>query len=289
MNWLVYHVASGQAFFIGTAMVILAVAASARASPVTKRVVFPALVLGAVEIAISSTPIPGWYYTFAVAVTLSWIVLHFVGKYRRAAAGAAVAVWLIAVALELPYHAVPTLKPAPERSLTVIGDSLTAGIGDDDTSERWPTLLAREHHLEVQDLSHMGDTIARALERLGKRPITSPVVLLEIGGNDLLGSTPPTRFARDMDALLAQVTAGRRQVIMFELPLPPFYHRYGRIQRRLARKHHVALLPKRMLLSVLSTRGATLDTIHLSQAGHRQMAQCVWRAVCGAFPEHDDT
>ena len=170
-----------------------------------------------------------------------------------------------------------------------IGDSITAGAGRDDTSERWPNILAKEHDLAVQDVSRMGETAASALKRVKTRQISSPVVMVEIGGNDLLGSTSSAQFSRDLDALLAHVAAPDRQVIMFELPLPPFRHEYGRIQRSLARKHGVLLVPKGLFLSVLTTDGATLDTIHLSQAGHRRMAALVWGVVGSAFSARAST
>jgi acyl-CoA thioesterase-1 len=81
-----------------------------------------------------------------------------------------------------------------------------------------------------------------------------------------------------------QVTASQRQVVMFELPLPPFHHEYGRIQRTLAHKYGVSLIPKRVFLTVLAASDSTLDTIHLSQAGHELMAARVWQLISSAFP-----
>jgi acyl-CoA thioesterase-1 len=70
---------------------------------------------------------------------------------------------------------------------------------------------------------------------------------------------------------------------MFELPLPPFYHEFGRIQRDAAGRRQVALIPKRVFLNLLAGQGATLDSVHLSQAGHQQMADLVWELVGPAF------
>lgn len=64
---------------------------------------------------------------------------------------------------------------------------------------------------------------------------------------------------------------------MFELPLIPLYHRYGMIQRRLAKTYQAALVPKRYFLNILADSDATLDSIHLSQAGHQKMSDLVWR------------
>ena len=62
---------------------------------------------------------------------------------------------------------------------------------------------------------------------------------------------------------------------MFELPLPPLAFRYGETQRRLAAKYEVALLPKRLLIGVLTSSGATVDGIHLAPNGHERMAKLV--------------
>jgi acyl-CoA thioesterase-1 len=284
MNWLVYHIASGHAFFTGVALVIIAALASTQAKPIVNRMAGLAFLIGAVAITISSTALPYGYYAVALVATVAWVISRYVKKWRRWAPFTVIAVWLIAAALEIPYHITPTLNPASSRCITVIGDSVTAGMGGSDKSEKWPTILANQHDLTVQDISQMGQTAASALKRAKQHHIASPIVLLEIGGNDLLGSTSSAQFYRDLDALLAHVSAPGRQLVMFELPLLPFNHEYGRIQRSLARKHNVSLVPKRVFLSILAANGSTLDTIHLSQAGHDRMAAWVWQLVSSAFP-----
>jgi acyl-CoA thioesterase-1 len=280
MNWLVFHIVSGQSFFSGMLLVIAAALSSMQSAPVFKRFTVLLFVLGIIAVAVSSTPLPPAFYSFAAFVTM-WVGFHFVGKWRwslRAPYGIVLAA-SVALGLELPYHVMPTLAPAASRSVTVIGDSVTAGIGGDEKSERWPGILAREHALEVQDISHMGDTAASALKRARTQEITSALIVVEIGGNDLLGSTSETQFATDLDALLGYLVSPDRQILMFELPLPPFCNQYGRIQRILAQRHGVKLIPKRIFLSIIAGDGSTLDSIHLSQAGHQKMADCVWEII----------
>jgi acyl-CoA thioesterase-1 len=283
MNWLVFHVASGQSFFSGIALVVVAAVASRSSNAVSKRVAVLGFVIGVIAIVISSTPIPYWYYGLASVATVPWIASAYVTKWRPWSAFAVIAAWTIAAIMEIPYHLPPRLGPASSPSVTIIGDSVTAGMGGEDQAETWPVILAKEHGIEIQDNSHVGETAASALKRLKDKPITSSLVIIEIGGNDLLGSTTSAKFSRDLDALLAHVTSSKSQTIMFELPLPPFHHEYGRIQRVLAHKYGVSLIPKRVFLDVLGASGSTLDTIHLSQAGHQRMAECVWALVGIAF------
>jgi acyl-CoA thioesterase-1 len=70
---------------------------------------------------------------------------------------------------------------------------------------------------------------------------------------------------------------------MLELPLPPLYNRYGEIQRRLAGRHHVLLIPKRYFASVLIGSTATIDSLHLSAAGHQKMSEMIWQVVSPAL------
>ena len=283
MNWLVYHIVSGQAFFTGAFLLMVAAASSMHSRPIFSRITVLSSLIGVIAVVISSTAISYWYYGIAVAVTLVWIASRFMPNWRRRASYAVVAVWLIAAAIELPHHITHSLDPARTRTITVIGDSVTAGVGGDETSETWPSLLARQHQIQVQDISHMGETAASALKRAESHSIESSVVVVEIGGNDILGTTTTSQFACDLEALLDHLAAPNRQVIMFELPLPPFCHEFGRVQRTIAANHNVTLVPKRVFLSVIAGSDSTLDTIHLSQAGHQFMADTVWRLVESAF------
>ncbi|TVS15927.1 MAG: acyl-CoA thioesterase [Planctomycetaceae bacterium] len=284
MNWFIYHIASGHAFFTGIGVIMIAVWAGSRSSGGGKRVATWSLLLGALAVAISSTPLPGWVYVLATVVTVFWIVSLLIGKRLRWTAWAVVGVWAFAAAIELPYHFLPGISVASSRSIAVIGDSISAGMGDSDRSVKWPELLEAEHGLRVHDLSFPGATAASAWKLAGTQRISCPIVILQIGGNDLLGGNSPTQFAQDLDLLLASVRAPGRQLVMFELPLPPGMHQYGRIQRKLARKHDVRLIPKRVLMGILAAKHSTVDTIHLTPLGHQRMATYVWQIIRPAFP-----
>lgn len=282
MNPIVFHIVSGQSFFTGIGLILAVVwlptmrkADKPLASPVRLSciVCFTAGLLG---IALSSTPIPYWYYAFAAAITLTWLIARKRPASRVHTRIAMTVVWLGAAALELPWHFLP--PRASIISMSVIGDSVSAGM-EENEAETWPSLLARQRKLAVQDISHVGETAASALKRARQRGIQGSFVLVEIGGNDILGSTTPQEFAVDLEALLSFLTAENREVVMFELPLPPFFHEYGRIQRMLSTRYSVKLIPKRIFLSILAGNDSTLDTIHLSPEGHQQMADLVWTLI----------
>jgi lysophospholipase L1-like esterase len=105
------------------------------------------------------------------------------------------------------------------------------------------------------------------------------VVLIEIGGNDLLEGVPSEEFGKALDALLSKVSAPGRMVVMFELPLFPHRIAYGRIQRGLAAKYGLWLIPKRCFAKVIGGANATSDGLHLSDEGTRRMAALVAQAL----------
>lgn len=186
--------------------------------------------------------------------------------------------WVAVCLLELPRLVMPQLSlHTAEQSLpvVVIADSMTAGLGEGEATN-WPTLLGREYSGDVLDISHVGETVSSATKRAAGHELPDEcVVIVELGGNDIFGGTDVDQFETDLDRFLTQVATKRRSVFMFELPLPPFHNRWGRIQRELAARHGAALIPKRQLAWVLAGKSSTLDSIHLSQEGHDRMLQIV--------------
>ena len=108
-------------------------------------------------------------------------------------------------------------------------------------------------------------------------------MLLEIGGNDLLGGTTIQAFQTGLAQLIKTVRQPGRTVVMLELPLIPGLNQFNLIQRRLGAEYQVILIPKRILVGVLLADGATIDSVHLSPAGHDQMASAVWAIIRSAY------
>ncbi|MAG93145.1 MAG: acyl-CoA thioesterase [Planctomycetaceae bacterium] len=284
MNWLIEHFTSGQAFFSGTVCIIPAGALAAR-SRLQGRGSRVLAVVGLLLVAASATPLDYRFYGLAGVLSLAWLIFERRGDAtaRRtvvALRAGVLIVWLAGVGQELPYHFLPALERAEARRLIVFGDSVTAGLGRETT---WPTILRREHELEVVDLSRIGATASMAASLAEHAPLDTGLVLIEIGGNDLFGDADPDKFAAGLDRLLKRVSGKGRDVVMFELPLPPLFGEFGRVQRRAAKKYGVKLIPKRVLMGVLSRREATSDSIHLTRNGQQAMARAVWRIVADGF------
>jgi len=284
LNFFVLHCANGGSFFTGIIVLLFAVLVASRSQKKVARAAVRALVLIAfVLIALSATPITPAFYGVLGAGTIVWVVLSSVRAEKRSRASTVlrwivVGVCLAGVGAELPYHLRPRVPGGPFSRLYVIGDSISAGLYSRDRT--WPRVLREEQGVDIVDLSRDGETAGSAAQEQAPRIKTSDgAVLLEIGGNDLLGVTPVSMFAQDLRDLLEVVCVQGRTVLMFELPLPVTHVRYGYIQRRLAKEFDVTLIPKRCFTYFLSGELSTHDTIHLSDEGHRKLARVVWDLV----------
>ena len=281
---LVAHVAAGTAFFTGAALVLAGVGLGLSMRPRVRRWGPSVAAVGAVPVGGTATPVGWWWYAAAGAAFVGWSVsLRLKPERQRAkrvAAGVLTAVLVFGIGFELPWHVTPRVPGVGTRTLTVFGDSVTAGVGP---AETWPAILERRHGLTVHDHARAGATARTMADAAAAVDVPAGVVLVEVGGNDLLGGTPVDRFRDDLRDLLGQVRGPGRTVVMLELPLPPFAHGYGRAQRDLAAEYGVTLVPKRTFVGVLAGDGATGDGIHLTAAGQRAMADAMWGVIGPAF------
>ena len=285
MNWLVFQIASGRVFFVAVALLVAAVGLRSSAAPRLRRGATWCLLTGLIGLSVSAAPLPIWASAvMLLSIAAGWGANRFGAKAATATAISALA--LLGVGLhEARYQIMPVLSAVHDRQIAVIGDSITAGHGESDLTRKWPAILRDRHGVAVEDLSKAGATAASAAKGLEQASIAAPVVILEIGGNDFLGGGSVEDFHAGLEALLRAVCKPGRQVVMFELPIPPLYEGFGRVQRDLASRYGVAVIPKRILLSVIEAADATVDSLHLTQQGQDRMAAVVWALLEPAIRE----
>lgn len=267
---LQYFLFSGWAwFFAGAVFLTATIVPRKRFDPIVR----VALLLSAGLAILSGTPVPWWLALPLIAVVLAFIIRF--GKEPRWLVAAAVALVVSALALEARFFLAGPRQGSRPDGIVVIGDSLSSGgFGE---GELWTESLSRETGVPIDNLAQPAETVASALatRSLELAESRAKLVVIELGGNDLVGETSSTDFGRDLDQLLAIASAdGTREVVMLELPVLPGKWDFGARQRSLARKHGAILVPKRVLASLLtSSENVTSDSLHLSQKGHDQFAR----------------
>ncbi|MHC4915589.1 MAG: SGNH/GDSL hydrolase family protein [Planctomycetota bacterium] len=280
------HLLSGGAFLSGMLLAALGGVVSALARKWWGRALAGALAAAGGTLAgLSAVPAPPWVWWSLGVLAGVWLLAQSMPlRIERGSArvlGAALALCCLAAAGgELRYRRLPEVSSGEAGTVYVIGDSLSAGTGEEGEGRPWPVLLGRRSSARVVNLAKPGATLRSALKQVrgvGERRST---VILEIGGNDLIAGMPVEDFAGGLLALIMEAQARSSRVLMFELPLTPGMNAYGLAQRRLAEEFEVMLIPRRVLAEAVTSGGGTLDGLHLSAEGHERLA----RRVARIFP-----
>jgi len=274
MSQVVILFANGMVFFIGLGCTVVASLLRALVKQsLAVSVIRIFGIFGAILVILSSAPFPIWVYAVWFALFTGTLLCS--GVFPRGTRITLLICFCILSAVlclsEVRYHFTPSLAIPRHKQLCVIGDSLSAPIRRDDHA--WPDVLAGISGVTVMNLAVPGNTTKGALDEAKTIRGIDCSVLIEIGGNDLLGDMSADAFSRQLQTLLKEVCVPGRYVAMFELPLPMFKNGFSRAQRSLAMRYGVQLIPKRYMTKVLGTPGCTTDGLHFSQAGHDLMAR----------------
>ena len=278
MNPLGLMFLDGTALLAGLALVLGAGALFVRSGTGLLRPISTVLLLvGLAVVLLSAVPLPQGLFVLWSALAL---VVLGLGNWSAAAPALRLRAFAVLCAVtaaillaEVPHLRSPRIRVDAGQALYVVGDSISAGIG---SGERcWPEVLAAATTLRVVNLAEPGATTQSALAQIPRIAESNAVVLLEIGGNDLLDRKGAATFESHLDELVSALRADGHDVAMFELPLFPFQTAYGRAQRAVAKRHAVALIPRRHFARVLGMPDGTLDGLHLAQRGHDEMARRV--------------
>jgi acyl-CoA thioesterase-1 len=179
------------------------------------------------------------------------------------------------------------------RTLLFFGDSITEGYGLGDPSrEAYPALIrekiaAARLPWRVVNAGLSGDTTASGLHRVDwvlRAPVD--VFVLALGGNDGLRGIPPPVTEANLKQIIARVRfhCPEAQVVLAGMRMPPnlgddYDRAFALIFPAVARDAHAALIP--FLLDGVGGRPELnqSDGIHPTAAGHRIVADTVWRVV----------
>lgn len=285
-DFVVGHFIGGQAFLLGVALCVFGCFLISFRNHVKMQAIARITILaGVVFVVLSAAPFPFWVYGLFFALLALAAFRPTKGRWQdKKTVGVLllllVAQGLLMVRTEVVHSRRPTIPFASGDTLFVLGDSMC--LGADPPGKNWPELLGDLAQLKVRNKSAGGATVASTLSEARLINQDDALVIIEVGGNDLLGGTSIPKFREDLDKMLALVCGPRRRVVMIELPLPPFYNRFGMVQRDLAESHGVTLIPKRYLAKIICTPGATVDGLHLSNTGHTLLAYAIFEMLTPA-------
>lgn len=174
---------------------------------------------------------------------------------------------------------------APGSRVLALGDSLTAGDGVA-PGEAWPDLLGNSTGWAVINGGVSGDTSEGALRRL---PVLleehNPVlVLVALGGNDMLRRIPQQETIANLGQILAMIRVHGAKPVLLATPKPSVpgavLHNLAAADfyRQVAEEQQVPLIDD-AIAEVLSDPQMKGDPLHPNSAGHAQLSREIFDAL----------
>ena len=164
-------------------------------------------------------------------------------------------------------------------TVLALGDSLTYGTGAPADSS-YPLRLAALTGWNIVNAGVPGHTSAQARQRLAPLLAAhSPkLVLLSIGGNDLLRQVPESETRANIAAMLGEIVTAGSQAVLIAVPRPAVMAALLRslddhpLYEELAAEHRVPLFAAGWS-KILSDPSLKADQIHANAAGYERFAR----------------
>ncbi|NKB36584.1 MAG: arylesterase [Gammaproteobacteria bacterium] len=177
---------------------------------------------------------------------------------------------------------------AQEKTLMVLGDSISAGYGIA-LQQGWVHLLEERLHQQgyryhVKNASISGDTTRGARARLTRLldENTPDISIIELGGNDGLRGLSLEELRVNLSTLITELLNSGAKVVLVPMRLPPNYgpacnERFEAIYRDMKAEHDITLT--RFILEGIAGDPEQMqsDGIHPKASAQAQMLEIVWQ------------
>lgn len=174
----------------------------------------------------------------------------------------------------------------PSTQIVAIGDSLTYGYGASSEEQSYPAKLSELLNAKVINEGINGDTTDDVLARLDDiiNNETPNLVLLSIGGNDMLRRTPDESIKNNLVKIIQQLKEKNIEVILIAQPEPTIFALNGvsahdaSFYQEVAKQENVMLIPD--VWSNLDRHPEYhSDKIHANDLGYSIAANEIYKAL----------
>lgn len=217
------------------------------------------------------------------------------GQHRREPVADAPDAAMVGAADSTP-SALRAPVPADAPVILAFGDSLYAGYRLD-PNDSYPAQLEAALNAggvpaRVINAGVSGDTAAAGLQRLAftldNQPKKPVLVMVGLGGNDMLRALPPAQTRANLEAIITAIEARHIPILLTGMLAghnlgPDYGAAFNPIWPQLARKHHTALVPF-FEQAVVGNPGLMLDDhIHPNRAGVAAIVKATQPVVVAAL------
>jgi acyl-CoA thioesterase-1 len=183
--------------------------------------------------------------------------------------------------------AVHDASAASDRSILVLGDSLSAAYGIK-PAQGWVALLQKRLQDEgygqrVVNASVSGETSSGGLQRLPRAlQLHKPgIVIIELGSNDGLRGLPLSVTRDNLSKMVAASKKAGAEVVLVGMQMPPNYGarytaEFAALFRELASRNSLALVPFLLESVALNDKLMQADGLHPNVSGQPIILDNVW-------------
>jgi acyl-CoA thioesterase-1 len=183
--------------------------------------------------------------------------------------------------------AVHDASAASDRSILVLGDSLSAAYGIK-PAQGWVALLQKRlqdqgYGQRVVNASVSGETSSGGLQRLPRAlQLHKPgIVIIELGSNDGLRGLPLSVTRDNLTKMVAAAKKAGAEVVLVGMQMPPNYGvrytaEFAALFRELATRNGLALVPFLLESVALNDKLMQADGLHPNVNGQPIILDNVW-------------
>lgn len=182
----------------------------------------------------------------------------------------------------------PDFSPLPANTrVLAFGDSVTYGVGAQ-VGDDYPSQLAKLSNWDIVNAGVSGERADQGLQRIAAtlEEHTPQLVLIELGGNDLLQRRGATEVKEDLRAIVREVKRFGAQPVLVAVPaVSAINAAMGRLAdaalyAELAEEEAIPLIPD-VFAETLSNAQWRADPIHPNATGYRQLAEGIAASLAG--------
>jgi len=207
-----------------------------------------------------------------------------------------IVIWVVLVGCggepssDAPAPQTPRKAPPIRGTIVAMGDSLTAGLGVDET-EAYPALLQKKlsadgQHFKVVNAGISGETSSGALSRIDWviSALKPDLIILETGGNDGLRGIAPAVLRTNLDRIVSIIKSNGVAVILCGMQMlsnlgPEFTQAFAGIYPEIAQKHAIPLIPFFLEGVAGDPQYNQTDRLHPTAEGYRRVVDHIYPHV----------
>lgn len=163
-----------------------------------------------------------------------------------------------------------------ERQVNLIvffGNSITAGLGAG-PGEDFPSIIGKTLNVPIVNAGVNGNTTGDALLRINKDVLSKnpSIVVVELGGNDLLNRDNIKDSTRNLDLILSKIKPTGAKIVILGTKFYLFQEQYEADWSSLAKKYDAIFVPD-ILEGVITDQNLKSDDLHPNAKGYQKIAE----------------